>query len=75
MKKNEKYFVVVICVIIAVLMYLMVDTQYDYIKEEQFNSEFEPGTDSYMEDSLTYMHPDWSYERIQEELYVKPVEE
>ena len=74
MKKEEKIFVIAMCIAIATLMYLMVNTQYNYIEETKFSSEFEPGSDSYMEDSLTFAHPEWSYERIQEELYGKPVE-
>lgn len=70
MKKEEKLFVIAMCIAIATLMFL--STQYDYIEETKFSSEFEPGSDSYMEDSLTYAHPEWSYERIQEELYGKP---
>lgn len=69
MEKNEKYFVVVICIIIAVLMYLILQTQCNYIRETEFSSEFEPGSDSYMEDSLTYVHPNWTYEQICDSLY------
>lgn len=58
-----------IAILAIVFMYLYFNPE-----DESFHSIYEPGSDSYMEDSLTFAHPEWSYERIQEELYGKPVE-
>ena len=38
-------------------------------EDNKFHSDEPVGSDSYMEDSLAYAHPSWSYERIQQELY------
>ena len=69
MSRGEKIFTIAVISAIVIAMLIMVFSDYDYLKETEFSSEFEPGTDSYMEDSLSYVHPDWTYEQICDTLY------
>lgn len=55
-------------------MIIMWVKPYNYLEEEKFSSQYPVGSDAYMEDSLAYAHPEWSYERICEELYGREVE-
>lgn len=72
MTRKEKYLIIGIVLGIILIMFT-ISSDYNYLEETKFSSEYEPGSDSYMEDSLAYSHPDWSYERICEELYGIPV--
>lgn len=70
MKKLSEEQVFSLTVLIAFIIVMLTLSDYDYNKEEkEFKSDFDKGSDSYMEDSLTYYHPDWSYEQIQDTLY------
>lgn len=71
--KEEKTFIQVmaflLCIIIGAVLYLNPEPDYT-----RFHSDYPVGSDGYLEDSLAYAHPSWSYEKIQEEIYGKPVE-
>lgn len=67
--KDKWVFISICTIILFILMLTIAIGKYDYVKETEFSSEHEPGTDSYMEDSLSYAHPSWTYEQICDTLY------
>ena len=69
MKTNQKYFVIAIITTIAILIMVITFGNYSYIEEEKFHSDYPVGSDTYMEDSLAFVHPNWDYEQICDSLY------
>lgn len=41
-----------------------------YNNPDKFTSEFEPGSDAYISDSLQFVHPDWSYDKIEDYMFM-----
>lgn len=45
-----------------------------YNNPDKFTSEYEVGTDAYLSDSIAYIHPDWSPDKVEDNIFL-PKEE
>ena len=70
---KDNIFGILILVIMFTFFFIMGKECRNYSNELEFRSIYPVGSDSYMEDSLIWAHPDWSYERICKELYGREV--
>lgn len=66
-----------ISVIIIVLFTILVITHKACIAEQQaneqlnsFHSENPVGSDAYLVDSISYIHPDWEYEQVEDYIFM-----
>ena len=63
-------YVLSILVIVYVIILLKSEQNFNNKYENTFNSKYEMGSDEYIIDSITYIHPDWEYQQVEDYVFL-----
>ena len=69
MKNSTKIHILLIVFIVLSIVILTREEVKLNKQLNTFTSDKEVGSDAYMIDSFSFVHPEWSYERCEEELF------